>query len=214
VAVQSTSRIKKLRPNFDKKQQLGCSFMLGYYLQRSFKTKTQRDAGFTLIEILVAALIVGILSAIAAPSWLAYMSSQRAKDANERSFYAIRSAQSQAIQTRSTYRTSFRRVTISGETFVQYAIHPVPSGFTYSSIANLVWETLPEFSLLDTTNTTLTSITVSGTTFYYAEFDFQGVASALGRITFEATSGGLKESCTYISTLIGGMRIASDEGCR
>ncbi|MGA0199749.1 MAG: pilus assembly FimT family protein [Prochlorotrichaceae cyanobacterium] len=181
------------------------------HLKRSLTAEMKHTEGFTLLEVLVVAFIVGILSAIAAPSWLGYMSSQRAKDANERSFAAIRLAQSQAIQTRKSYRASFREDLVNGEERVQYSVHAAT--LNYGS-TGLLWETLPEFSLLDTTDTTLTYSTVSGTNFYYVEFDFQGnVTPPFGKIVYEARAGSNKQSCTIISTLIGGMRIASDSEC-
>lgn len=182
-------------------------------LKRSLATEMQHTEGFTLLEVLVVVAMVGFMSAIAAPSWSGFVNNQRAKDANERSFAVIRSAQSKAIQTRSNYRASFRKETIDGSDRVQYAIHAAT--LTYGT-TGIIWENLPEFSLLDTTGKTLNSdsATVSGKTFYYVQFDFQGnVKPPFGRIVFESTSGSNKQACTIISTLIGGMRIASDADC-
>lgn len=63
----------------------------------------QSTAGFTLIELLVIIVIVGVLFAIAAPGWLAFMNRQRLGRANEQIFQTIRTAQIEAKRTR-TYR--------------------------------------------------------------------------------------------------------------
>ncbi len=198
--------------------------MLGYTLRRSFHRlplggyphkPTHNEAGFTLLEVLVVTLILGILAAIAAPSWSAYLASQRTRTTNEEAFVAIRKAQSDAIKNRSRYRATFRETTVDGEARVQAFTHAVPDSFSYDT-STLNWENLTEFVLLDTTNTTLASYaTTSGDTLYYVEFDFQGnVATVpLGRIVFESDISSDQKSCTFISTLIGGLRVASDEDC-
>jgi len=55
-----------------------------------------RTLGFTLIEILVVVAMVGILSAIAAPSWLAFTNNQRLAASQTKVFQAIKTAQSDA----------------------------------------------------------------------------------------------------------------------
>jgi len=58
-------------------------------------------AGFTLLEVLVVIIIIGILFAIAAPGWDALISRQRVGAAREQVLQVIRQAQSDARATRS-----------------------------------------------------------------------------------------------------------------
>lgn len=58
--------------------------------------KNLKESGFTLIELLAVTVMVGVLSAIAAPSWLAFTNNQRLSAGQSTVFNAIKSAQSEA----------------------------------------------------------------------------------------------------------------------
>jgi prepilin-type N-terminal cleavage/methylation domain-containing protein len=57
-------------------------------------------AGFTLLEVLVVLIIIGVLFAIAAPSWNALMNRQRINTIREQAVQVIREGQNQARTTR------------------------------------------------------------------------------------------------------------------
>ncbi len=70
--------------------------------------KPNNDAGFTFMELLIVILMVGILSSIAAPSWLAFVNRQRVGKVNERVLSVIQEAQREAKKKKLSYSVSFR----------------------------------------------------------------------------------------------------------
>lgn len=70
---------------------------------KSSRLRTRHQAsiaGFTLLEVLVVLIIIGVLFAIAAPSWNALMNRQRINTIREQAVQVIREGQSQARTTR------------------------------------------------------------------------------------------------------------------
>lgn len=68
---------------------------------------TQKNTGFTLLELLVIVVIIGVLSAIIGPSWIGFVQRQRVNKANDTIVAALQEAQSQAKRTKRNYSVSF-----------------------------------------------------------------------------------------------------------
>ncbi|MCT7982825.1 type II secretion system GspH family protein [Laspinema sp. A4] len=79
------------------------------------------EQGFTLLEALVVVFIIGILSAIAAPSWLSMLNKSRLGRAQDAVALAISEGQSRAKQRKSSWQVSFRQ---NGND-MEWAVHPV-----------------------------------------------------------------------------------------
>jgi prepilin-type N-terminal cleavage/methylation domain-containing protein len=92
--------------------------VIQYFKPRS---SSQSQSGFTLIEILVIIIIVAILSAIAAPGWLAFINNRRISTMRGQVADTLRKAQTEAKTTR-TMRAVVLDVTASGQSSPRIAI--------------------------------------------------------------------------------------------
>jgi prepilin-type N-terminal cleavage/methylation domain-containing protein len=101
-------------------------------------------SGFTFLELLVVTAMMGILSAIAAPSWLSFTNVTRLKTAQDEIYFAMRQAQSQAKLQKLTWQTSFREQ----NGIVQWAVHPASI-----SSDNATWNSLDASVRIDTETT-------------------------------------------------------------
>jgi prepilin-type N-terminal cleavage/methylation domain-containing protein len=82
---------------------------------------SQKTSGFTLLEVMVVIALVGILSAIAAPSWLSFVARQRLNKANDIVFAALQEAQRQAKKNKLSYSVS---VQLDNNKIPQISVHP------------------------------------------------------------------------------------------
>jgi prepilin-type N-terminal cleavage/methylation domain-containing protein len=153
------------------------------------------DGGFTLLEVLVVVLVLGIFASIAAPGWLGFINRQRVRTVNDRVLQSLRSAQSEAKRTKRDVTVTFDSVdpptvTIDGNPQSLNAGGEIKKG----QVKLLI--TKPAGA------NPANSIT----------FDYQGNL-APGTTPFVVTVSALPSStkqCVIVQTLLGGMR--TDEG--
>ncbi|MDC0835925.1 hypothetical protein AY599_10500 [Leptolyngbya valderiana BDU 20041] len=187
---------------------------------RSRSTPISHDprAGFTIVELLVVIVMAGILAAIAAPGWLAFVNRQRINSTTDAALQIMRTAQSRAVTENRAWEASFREV--DGQ--LQGAAHPVET-------SEEAWQTLvPEASdrvFIERSYTDLVSSTCKAGDFC-VQFQDRGIIAddwlneqtgdddRLGRITFAATDNpdGTKR-CVVVATILGTIRIDRDDGC-
>ncbi|MEG4086614.1 prepilin-type N-terminal cleavage/methylation domain-containing protein [Microcoleus sp. POL10_C6] len=173
------------------------------------------DGGFTLLEVLVIALIIGILSSIAAPSWLAFINRQRVRTVNDRVFQSLRLAQSEAKRTKSSVTVTFNPTDPPTVTFIP----PLATGGSTQTL-NAGGEIKPGTIALLTNATG--SVVDADLPLNSIIFDYQGNVKKLpttnpaipGRfvVSVSPVKGGGKQ-CAIVETIIGGMRTAEGNDC-
>lgn len=160
-------------------------------------------SGYTLLEVLIVVVILGVLIAIAAPGWLEFVQRQQLKTAQEQIQRAMYAAISSAKKDKLTWQVSFRE---SNSKF-QYAIHS-----TSTKLENVFWQSLAEQVEIDKNNTTL--FWDSTNTMWRVQYNHQGNTNGrLGKITLMPKTSSPARRCVLASTLIGNTRLARDKDC-
>ncbi|BAY84908.1 hypothetical protein NIES267_44060 [Calothrix parasitica NIES-267] len=158
------------------------------------------SSGFTLLEVLVVILTIGILSAAAAPSWVAFINTRKLNSASDKVYLGLLRAKREAQRTKTTWQFSIREK----EDIVQWAVHPETVN---PNDAN--WNSLDPNVVLDAETTLLLR---RSTQVRHIQFDYRGSVRKppLGRITLSSKYGGKAKRCVYISTILGAIRTAKE----
>ncbi len=170
-------------------------FLCLYKLGIKYKSDT---SGYTLLELLSVLFIIGILSAIAAPSWLTFLDVQRLNTGQSQIHRALEEAKSNAKRDKMTWQVSFRQQS----NVAQWLVHPQSN-----TIPTNNWNSLDSAIEIDEAETTF----VQSNGIWRVQFNYKGnLNGQLGRVTFVARQGGKAKRCVITSTLIGAIRTAKE----
>ncbi|MEM9121154.1 MAG: prepilin-type N-terminal cleavage/methylation domain-containing protein [Cyanobacteria bacterium P01_F01_bin.56] len=156
--------------------------------------KDASTAGYTLVEILIVVIIVGILAAIAAPSWLAYATRQRVKAVESDLVEVLKQAQQRAISQR-------RDITVTiDETAAVPTI--VVDGFSEELGPNDLQPGTIALDAPDAPNNVIT-------------FDYQGTlrgqeANLPFVVNIVPSTGTAQQQCAIVATILGNVATSSD----
>jgi prepilin-type N-terminal cleavage/methylation domain-containing protein len=181
---------------------------------------TRTNQGFTLVELIVVVAMLGVLAAIAAPSWLTLVTRQRLYDARANALDKVREAQSQALRTSRSWEACF----YDDGTRVLMSVQPVAS----TTVTNNCASHTNRVPILEKGSETLRIKTGSpGTTLpgnptngYSFRFDFVGNTEsmlAFRQLVFVPRGQNGPLYCLYSESIIGAVRegrIGSGTVCR
>ena len=169
-------------------------------------------AGFTLLETILIVLVVGLLAAIATPSWLTFINHLQLNIAQDEIYRAMRIAQSNAKRDKEIWQTSFRE----NDGIVQWSIHPA-MGKT-CILDQVHWHSLsPSIAIYKDKNKKGKSETTlakpkgdcSNAGVWRVQFNYKGNTNGqLGQITLITKNNNniTTQRCVYVSTLLGALR--------
>ncbi|MCC3406168.1 MAG: transcriptional regulator [Microcoleus sp. PH2017_10_PVI_O_A] len=175
------------------------------------------EVGYTIIELLIIVLILGIFASIAAPGWLGFINRQRVRTVNDRVLQTLRTAQSEAKRTK-------RDVTVIFDTSDPSKVTFNPAIATGGSTQQLNGggEIKPgqiQLAVIggDTPAPVLTpplTATQKSLTFKFdGAFDPNSKPTLPFIVTISSVNGGTNQ-CVIVQTLLGGMRTDEGTGCQ
>ncbi|AVH70157.1 prepilin-type N-terminal cleavage/methylation domain-containing protein [Nostoc sp. 'Lobaria pulmonaria (5183) cyanobiont'] len=201
----------------------------------------QQDAGFSLIELIVVLLLVGILAAIAAPGWAAFINRQQINKINDAVFAALQQAQREAKNKKLSYSVSFQRNSTTQNVEVAiYRTDAATATWTWKPLGGDVGANSDKFLLggnlsgENIANTTTNSpVSYPLSTSAKITFDYMGALTLPNNFGTVAagteppglkivvavpssanpTSAGSVKRCVIVKTLLGSMLTAKDDKC-
>lgn len=182
--------------------------------QYTNKAASRSTAGFTLLEHTILVAIIGIVFAIAAPSWIASVNRQRLNTAQNQIYRSLQEAKSQATLQKVTWQVSFQDNT----GVVQWAVHPaepgkfIPDGVHWNNLdaAIALYKDQNNKGKCETTfDQPKQSCPSHGP--WRVQFNYIGNTNGqLGQITLITKNDSNIKRCVYVSTLIGNIRTGQE----
>ncbi|MEM6450286.1 MAG: prepilin-type N-terminal cleavage/methylation domain-containing protein [Cyanobacteria bacterium P01_D01_bin.105] len=151
-------------------------------------------AGFTLIEMLVVIVMVGVLSAIAAPSWLSFLTNQRLDAVSTDLFNVLRAAQEEAQSKQQSKEVLFSSTDLT----VTVRNQSASTGGVTTALGND--EVSSNFNLIASTSIVF-------------DHDGQIDAGTAPYVVKIVNSDSSSQSCVIVTTLLGNLKSARGDEC-
>jgi Tfp pilus assembly protein FimT len=166
--------------------------------QYTNKAASRSTGGFTQSELIIIVAVIGIMGAIAIPSWLGFVERLHLNIGQDQIYRGMEEAKSNAKLQKVTWQFSVRE----NNAVVQWAVHPATV-----NPANAHWHNLDKTIHLDSETTLQLSSGVRK-----IQFDYLGNVTKppFGRLTLSSQFSGKTKRCVFVSTIIGTLRTAKE----
>ncbi|HEY9629589.1 MAG: prepilin-type N-terminal cleavage/methylation domain-containing protein [Oscillatoriophycideae cyanobacterium NC_groundwater_1537_Pr4_S-0.65um_50_18] len=157
-------------------------------------------SGYTLVEMITVLVIIGVLAAIAAPGWLAFMNTRRANAARDQISQVLRQTQAQALRSKQAQTVVFNVAAAPPSITALGLTDAIGNGQLSANMVSLQAKNGATniASLEFDSNGNIKSPTL----------DQQGLKIT---VTVPPTTG--VKRCVIVQTLLGAMRSANDTDC-
>lgn len=169
-------------------------------------------AGFTLIELIVVMVMVGVLFSIAAPGWLAFANRQRVNNVRDELLQEIRRTQALAAQTRLDHE--FRVNTTIDPPTVAVTTATAPAGSQERELGKgQIQEGMIQITSTDNTTQIRfddrgNMVDPDGNALSEEDLPEDGL-----KFTVSLASNSNVKSCAIVQTLLGATRTANGDDC-
>lgn len=155
---------------------------------RHIYRKDKRHHGFTMLEMMIVVVLVGILATMAVPTFVRTIPRLKARAEARNALNLMRTARSRAISENRQYGVYFN---INGRTYVLFKDTVSPSSATYN-----VGDSLMSNPISVDPNVVYTSCTLTGNCVVFLA---SGAASQSGTLTLNTTDGSRAYSISVLA---------------